>query len=240
MDYATAHFAESGYIVLPQCMNAARLASLRSELASGMPGAGRRTLLADSQVIRDFAAYELAALLEPFGPENHFPVRVLLFDKSPRTNWNVPWHQDEFIAVAERNHVDGFGGWSVKEGVWHAQAPRAVLERMLTVRLHLDDCAPENGPLRVIPGSHRLGRLDVEAIADCRAKIPAEEIHCRAGDALVMRPLLLHASSKAARPFRRRVLHVEFASEELPGGLEWAATTSLHQRPASVPAGGKS
>jgi len=92
---------------------------------------------------------------------------------------------------------------------------------MITVRLHLDDCGPEHGPLRVIPDSHREGRLDREAITRWRETVPTEEITCRAGDALLMRPLLLHASSKATRPKHRRVLHVEYAAEELPGGLEW-------------------
>lgn len=36
-----------------------------------------------------------------------------------------------------------------------------------------------------------------------------------------MRPLLLHASSPAASPGHRRVLHVEYAAAGLPGGLQW-------------------
>lgn len=36
-----------------------------------------------------------------------------------------------------------------------------------------------------------------------------------------MRPLLLHASSPAASPGHRRVLHVESAAAGLPGGLQW-------------------
>jgi hypothetical protein len=36
-----------------------------------------------------------------------------------------------------------------------------------------------------------------------------------------MRPLLLHASSKAINPNRRRVLHFLFGSASLPLGLEW-------------------
>ncbi len=220
---------QQGFRILPDCVRTSRRRSIDLELANvEMTGAGRRNLLGDTPSIRDFAGDELAALLKPFGSENHFPVRALLFDKTPETNWNVSWHQDLSIAVADRIDTPGFGGWSLKEGVWHVQPPAAILERMLTVRLHLDDCGPEHGPLRVIPGSHRLGRLDADGIAACRAKTPAEEIHCRAGDALVMRPLLLHASSKATRPSRRRVFHVEFACEELPGDLRWAHSQTSH------------
>ncbi|HAV63046.1 MAG TPA: phytanoyl-CoA dioxygenase [Verrucomicrobiales bacterium] len=232
---------QQGVCMLPDCVTTTRRQALDLELANvEVEGAGRRNLIFDSQFIRDFASGELAALLKQFSPEHHFPVRALLFDKTPQTNWTVSWHQDLSIAVADRIDTPGFGGWSLKEGVWHVQPPATVLERMLTVRLHLDDCGPEHGPLRVVPGSHRLGRLDADAIAGCRAGTPVEEILCGAGDALVMRPLLLHASSKATRPSRRRVLHVEFAREDLPGDLEWAAATSPHRQPVFALAGGRS
>jgi hypothetical protein len=41
------------------------------------------------------------------------------------------------------------------------------------------------------------------------------------GGALVMRPLILHASSKASAPKARRVLHFVFGPPQLPFGLEW-------------------
>ena len=222
MNSAPSQLEKSGYAVLPRCVSAERLASLRGELDSALSEAGRRNLLGDSPAIAEFAATELAAVVQPFASADCFPVRAILFDKTPQTNWKVAWHQDEFIAVSERREVEGFAGWSLKEGVWHTQAPVSVLERMLTVRLHLDDCGADQGPLRVLPGSHLAGRLDAGEIAAIRNATPAEEIHCRAGDALLMRPLLLHASSKATQPARRRVLHVEFACDELPVGLNWA------------------
>jgi hypothetical protein len=97
----------------------------------------------------------------------------------------------------------------------------ARVDRMVAIRLHLDDCATINGPLRVIPGSHTAGRLSSAAIAEWRDRGP--EVVCTAspGEALVMRPLLLHASSPAMVPAHRRVLHVEYACESLPHGLEW-------------------
>ena len=72
-------------------------------------------------------------------------MRGLYFDKLPEANWKVPWHQDLSIAVRARLDVEGFGPWTEKAGVLHAQAPAAVLERMLAVRVHLDDCGRENG-----------------------------------------------------------------------------------------------
>ncbi|MGF1638299.1 MAG: hypothetical protein ACFCUU_14575 [Cyclobacteriaceae bacterium] len=38
----------------------------------------------------------------------------------------------------------------------------------------------------------------------------------------IMKPLLLHASSKSTNQKHRRVIHLEFNSVELPDGLKWA------------------
>jgi ectoine hydroxylase-related dioxygenase (phytanoyl-CoA dioxygenase family) len=148
-------------------------------------------------------------------------VRGLLFDKRAAANWKVPWHQDLTIAVRERRDAAGFGPWSVKAGVPHVQAPPAVLERMLAVRVHLDDCGPDNGPLRLLPGSHRSGILSAAGIDEWRAKDSAEVGLAAAGAILGFQPLLLHASSPATAPGPRRVVQLEFAAAELPTGLTW-------------------
>lgn len=152
------------------------------------------------------------------------PVRALFFDKVPGANWHVGWHQDRAIALAERRDVPGWGPWSVKAGVVHVLPPASLLERLITVRLHLDRCDASNGPLRVLPGSHRYGILPADQLRVLRKRIP--EVLCTVplGGALVMVPLLLHASSPAEVPHHRRVLHLEFAPEGiLPEGLTWAA-----------------
>ncbi len=139
-------------------------------------------------------------------------VRGIYFDKTPEANWLVPWHQDLSIAVKQRLDVSGYGPWSTKEGVPHVQPPAELLEAMVTLRLHLDNCDESNGPLRVIPGSHRMGRLEAADIVKTRSN--QKEVICsmQAGDALLMRPLLLHASSEASVPVHRRVIHLEYAT----------------------------
>ncbi len=151
-----------------------------------------------------------------------FAVRGILFDKHPNANWKVPWHQDLTIAVRAANPVDGYGPWSSKAGVPHVQPPIQVLERMVAVRVHLDDCGFENGPVRVLAGSHRAGRLSVSAIDTARATNPEVTCVVGRGGLLVMRPLLLHASSSARVSGHRRVIHLEFASCDLVSGLEWS------------------
>ncbi len=111
-------------------------------------------------------------LVEPVVGGGAFAVRATLFDKTPEANWKVPWHQDLTIAVAQRIDTPGFTAWSVKDGVYHVQPPSGILEGMLAVRIHLDDCGEDNGPLRVIPGSHRHGRLADDQIERAVASGP--------------------------------------------------------------------
>jgi ectoine hydroxylase-related dioxygenase (phytanoyl-CoA dioxygenase family) len=153
-----------------------------------------------------------------------FPVRAILFDKNPDVNWTVSWHQDLAIPLEERLETPGFQGWSKKEGVWHAHPPVDVLERMVTARIHLDDCHPESGPLCVLPGSHREGRMSAESIEEFKARTRPHVCEVRAGEILLMRPLLLHASESARFGGHRRVIHIEYGSGSLPGGLRWAGT----------------
>jgi hypothetical protein len=150
------------------------------------------------------------------------PVRVLAFDKTPLSNWNLGWHQDRVVALKERQDVPGFVNWTIKSGVHHAQAPMELLEKMFSLRLHLDDCPKENGALRVVPGSARFGKIDEAGINSLVAQ--SAEFVCEAmvGDVLAMKALTLHASSPSTRPSHRRVLHVDFCYAALPSRLEWA------------------
>lgn len=178
--------------------------------------------LLEIPAVREFVRSEsVRHVLAPVLGEEFVAVRGILFDKTPGANWKVGWHQDLSIAVKNRVEVPGFGPWSEKAGVMHVQPPCAVLEQMLTIRLHLDECGTDNGPLRVLPGSHTRGKMTPQEIKAYRQA--TEPVICTSprGGALLMRPLLLHASSPATSPKHRRVVHIEFAAQPLPGGLEW-------------------
>jgi hypothetical protein len=148
-------------------------------------------------------------------------VRVILFDKTPDNNWLVSWHQDKTICVSERKEMTGWGPWTLKDGIHHVQPPLDVLNQMVTFRIHLDDSTLETGCLRVIPKSHSLGILSNNQIQEIANKQNAVDCVAEAGSILVMRPHLLHASSKAALPSQRRVIHVEYSSYNLPLNLKW-------------------
>ena len=146
-------------------------------------------------------------------------VRVIFFDKTPQSNWLVSWHQDKTIAVNDKRSIEGWGTWSVKDGVHHVQPDLAVLNQMITFRLHLDDCNQQNGCLKVIPKSHSLGILSG---AECQQLGKTEQPHfCEvlAGDMVIMKPHILHASSKSTVDGHRRVVHIEYSSYQLPDRL---------------------
>lgn len=150
-----------------------------------------------------------------------FAVRAILFDKIKGSNWHVGWHQDQAIAIKERLEAPGFGPTSMKGGVPHTRASADVLRQMLAVRLHLDDCGPDNGPLRCAPGSQRCGRLDPDETLEQKQRLGESICTVDRGGILLMRPLCLHASSPAQSPRHRRVIHIEFAGCELPGAMDW-------------------
>ncbi|SJZ31614.1 Phytanoyl-CoA dioxygenase (PhyH) [Enhydrobacter aerosaccus] len=149
------------------------------------------------------------------------PVRALLFDKSAKNNWSLSWHQDRTIAVVERRDTEGFGPWTIKAGMPHVEPPAALQAAMITLRVHLDPVDENNAPLLVAPGSHRMGRIpqaDIPLVVRHRGILtcPAE-----AGDVWIYSTPILHASEAAACPRRRRVLQIDYAATDLPGGLQW-------------------
>lgn len=218
-------FDHAGFAVVENVLEEAAIAKLTDAVSSaaGPGGYAMRNLLKSVPAVRQLAASPgVRSLVEPVLGPDAFPVKGILFDKTPGANWKVAWHQDTMIAVHERIETPGFGPWSVKEGVVHVQPPPEVLAGMMTIRVHLDDCGLDNGPLRVIPGSQRHGQFDGSAIDAWRDSKPAVVCAVPRGGVLLMRPLTLHASSAATMPGHRRVVHIEFAAGLLPNRLHWA------------------
>lgn len=184
---------------------------------------GIRNLLTISDVNDLASSFSVRAMVEEIlGPEARV-VRGTLFDKTAGANWKVPWHQDVTIEVQSRVDVEGFGPWSMKAGVLNVQPPSSVMDQMISLRFHLDDCPEQNGALRVIPGTHirgKLGEREVQGIGEGSASVVCS---MKRGGLLMMRPLLVHASSASATPGHRRVIHLDFSAATLPTGMAWAA-----------------
>lgn len=165
----------------------------------------------------------LVALASRFLGPSAIPFRATLFDKSPDKNWLVVWHQDTALPVRERRDVPGWGPWSIKAGITYAHAPAGALSRVIALRLHIDDSDSDNGPLRILPGTHTRGVISDDEVARLAHDVQAVDCVCPAGGVVAMRPLLVHASSKAESHQRRRVLHIEYADAlTLDDGLELA------------------
>lgn len=155
-------------------------------------------------------------------PANAVAVQCTLFSKSADSNWSVSPHQDLSIPVVARVEAPGCTGWSRKEDNWFTQPPASVLETLVAVRVQLDPETADSGPLKVIPTSHLQGRLSTAALTRLRTRFPLLPCPVPRGGALVMSPLLVHASAKAKSNVPRRVLHFLFGPPSLPFGLEWA------------------
>jgi ectoine hydroxylase-related dioxygenase (phytanoyl-CoA dioxygenase family) len=156
---------------------------------------------------------------------SYFVVKSIYFDKPPQSNWFVACHQDLTISVKERTDTLGFGPWTVKQGQFAVQPPLNILEDNFTVRVHLDDTDEGNGALKVVQGSHLKGIYRPETVD----RSVEQEVSCsvKKGGIMIMRPLLLHASSRTKNEERRRVIHIEFSRKDLPKGMEWAERQAI-------------
>ena len=211
---------ERGFAVLPWGVSEGDVGRVAEELASSKMGrsrAGLRHALrypAVAAIARDPRLLEIARAVLGDGA---LPFRATLFDKSRSSNWLVAWHQDTALPLREKREASGWGPWSVKDGVTYAHAPATALEQVVALRVHLDDSTAENGPLRVLPGKHRMGVLSDDEIHELARRVaPVECCVARCG-IVAMRPLLVHASSKSRSEALRRVLHIEYAASKYLG-----------------------
>jgi hypothetical protein len=215
-------FSDDGAELRPSALDAPDLQALRrlaDDALEGRPGA------------RLAGSPQMQAACDPAGPIGRIAaellgpaaraVRAVVFDKTQRRNWAVAWHQDRTIVVRQRQETPGFGPWSNKDGLQHVEPPFHVIAEMATLRIHLDDCGPENAPLLVARGSHTLPRVPAGLASQVAAALETAVCIARAGDIWCYATSILHASDRASAPSRRRVIQADFSAAALPGRLEW-------------------
>jgi ectoine hydroxylase-related dioxygenase (phytanoyl-CoA dioxygenase family) len=204
-------FNHNGYVILEQVITDAELAITSENLkAIQINKAGTRNVL-HTPWCRDLAlSLKSHSAIRSLLPENAVAVQCTYFDKSHDHNWLVAMHRDYLIPIKHRINTSRWSGWSEKEGSLYVRPPEAILNQLVAIRVHLEDCVEGNGPLHVIPSSHRM-----EAAEQLR-----ESCFVKQRGALVMRPLLLHASSRLTTG-RRQVLHFLYGPGSLPDGAEW-------------------
>lgn len=185
---------------------------------AGRPGFAMHGAAALAAAIAPDAA--LARALAPIAPGAR-PVRAVAVDAGARDSWNQRWHQDHSILVREKHDRDGFTNWSSRAGIWHVDAPREVLERMLAVKVFLTDTGPE-GAGEIALGSHLRGALSLRDYDEVAADLPKERVYARRGDVLVTRMLCLHRSYRAGTGAPQRRFRLDYADFALPAPLSWA------------------
>ncbi|HZS44683.1 MAG TPA: phytanoyl-CoA dioxygenase family protein [Blastocatellia bacterium] len=187
--------------------------------------AGARHLMSHAD-IRDLASdSRLLNLAEKSLGRKVVPYRATLFEKSGKANWLVVWHQDTALPLQSKIESEEWGPWSTKTGALYAHAPSWALDRVVALRVHLDASTEDNGPLRIIPETHKLGVLTDGEIFSLARQLQSAQCIVKRGGVMAMRPLLIHSSSKAKVDSYRRVLHIEYADcLEFNPGVQLAVT----------------
>ena len=217
-----------GFVVLPAILSDNEVCALVNAVNEATPsgdGVMHSTVrYAIRRVMQEIPALHrlvwnacIAGIVHELLGSGAFVTKSIWFEKPLGGNWFVGWHQDISISVSHRAEVPGYSRWTAKHGMIGVVPPVSVLERTLTLRIHLDDADSENGAVRVLPGSH-LGGIVPAPVDDHTAVTCAFP----RGGVMLMRPLLLHASSRSITDRPRRVLHIELNDRDLDGGLSWA------------------
>ena len=216
----SAQVERDGYAIIPDVLTSEEIQTLAVSLEhANLPRsrAGIRHLLSHPEIAQVANDPRMLDIAQQVLGESAFPFKATLFDKSPDANWLIVWHQDTALPLRETHETAGWGPWSVKDGITYAHAPASALKKVVALRLHLDDSTGENGPLRVVPGTHNKGVLTDNEVE--RRVTEQFTVNCtvNAGGVVAMRPLLIHASSKSQSACSRRVLHIEYCSNMLVG-----------------------
>jgi ectoine hydroxylase-related dioxygenase (phytanoyl-CoA dioxygenase family) len=205
---------DPGYWIEEDVLSTTECEALITELSKSKTRhgrAGQRHLMSNPTVAALAQSNRLCAIARQMLGDGAVPFRATLFEKAGYANWLVVWHQDTALPLTTAFNNPDWGPWSVKEDIRYAHAPTWAMSRVVALRVHLDASTSENGPLRVIPGSHLAGVLTDEEVANYAHSHQHAECLVKRGGVLGMRPLLIHSSSKARSAAPRRVLHIEYA-----------------------------
>lgn len=202
---------EKGYLIEENVLTSRECNAILESLTTSASRAGERNLMSNPAVAALANDPRLLRLGKRFAECEMVPYKATLFNKTSKANWLVAWHQDTALPVQKFIKREGWSAPSRKAGTLFAQAPASALEKIVALRIHLDDSTETNGPLRVIPGSHRFGILSEEMIREFLSNSRCVECLVRRGGVVAMSPLILHASSKITSDKSRRVLHIEYA-----------------------------
>lgn len=215
-----------GYQIIRQLLDSQAVKNLTQVVSNSLQtdsNYGVRNLHYKISVVNKLATSQ--ELIDYLSQYTNFPqfrlIKAIYFNKTKRDNWSVPWHQDKTIAVKNKVLIPNYKNWTVKQGVPHVQPPLEVLTKLTAIRIALDDSDINNGGLKIIPQTHNLGILDSKAIEQITQRQTPLSLSLKAGDVLMMHPLILHSSPKSISDNSRRVIHLEYSSGKLASELAW-------------------
>ncbi|PIT15095.1 hypothetical protein BGI32_06245 [Snodgrassella alvi] len=214
--YTKDYFEQNGYAVINALITPQQLTEIEQQLEQvNLTTAGNRELLTLPWCQLLANDLKTNTLLTTLLPEKPIAIQYTLFKKSADKNWLVPLHQDLSIAVRHRFSDSRFIGWSHKQNILFVHPPAQYMQQLVAVRLHIDDCLHEHGPLKVVAGTHQHGRIAESELRQLRDQQGEQECILSKGGAVIMRPLIVHSSSKAIQTNGRRVLHFLYAPATL-------------------------
>ncbi len=200
------NFIREGFAVMDGVLGEERCHQLAGHLPE-IGGSGSRALL-EVECFRDLARElrNIEGLGDILG--GLLAVQCIYFRKTKEHNWSIKMHRDRVVPV------EGSGPWDssgVKEGMNCVRPPSDFMNRCVAVRVSLDGAL--EGDLLVVPGSHQSD--------DAPARDDAISVPVGKGGVMLMRPLLVHGSTKLETSPSRRVLHFFYAPAELPDEYQW-------------------
>ena len=132
---------DSGFAITTGCLSHRECDKIAEALSSesiSRSRAGIRHLMANPIVAALAIDDRLIELAKEWIGRVAVPFRATLFEKSPSTNWLIPWHRDTALPLAKKFEAKGWGPWSEKAGAVYAHAPAWALSRVIALRVHLD------------------------------------------------------------------------------------------------------
>jgi len=130
----------------------------------------------------------------------------------------TPYHWHSKLSM-KQPASEGTWDWHQDYGYWYHQG--VLRPDMLTLGIAVDENNAENGPMSVIKGSHKLGRIDHCRMGEATGvdpvwldhvlkKLERVEWHLKVGDAVYFHCNLLHASGPNRSTEPRTIIHCSY------------------------------
>jgi hypothetical protein len=233
LDQTASSYAADGYVVLTGLYDEATLATLETDLVrlqtalieGGLPERCGTVILDDPEATVDgvpFAHY-VCHVTEVSTIARDAVLHPVLVAMAEQLLGEHGWLlEDDRFGVVYQDARPGEGSAYSRIG-WHSDfqsGPHLQMWPSMAFTIHIDATSPQNGFLRVVPGSH-LGSADGMPLGF--EKVPGEiGVYCERGDVLLHHSNLWHSAARATEDgtaaVRRHVRGGWYGGERLPPG----------------------